>query len=42
VTLGAPLPVAGVWANAKDATVIVDGDLDTEWNDGPQKPGSGW
>ena len=39
VTLGAPLPVAGVWANAKDATVIVDGDLDTEWNDGPQKPG---
>ena len=39
VRLGAPLPVAGVWASAKDATVMVDGNLDTEWEDGPQKPG---
>ena len=37
--VGAALPIKGVWANAKDATVMVDGDLDTEWNDGPQKPG---
>jgi hypothetical protein len=39
VRLGDVLPVAGVWASAKDATVIVDGNLDTEWNDGPQRPG---
>ncbi len=39
MTVGPALPIAGVWANAKDATVMVDGDLDTEWNDGPQKPG---
>jgi len=39
MTVGPALPIKGVWANAKDATVMVDGDLDTEWNDGPQKPG---
>src|SRR5204862_2133171 len=39
MTVGPALPIQGVWANAKDATVMVDGDLDTEWNDGPQKPG---
>jgi hypothetical protein len=39
VALGPALPIAGVWANAKNATVMIDGRLETEWEDGPQRPG---
>jgi hypothetical protein len=39
VRLGEVLPAAGVRANAKNPSVIIDGRLETEWEDGPQKPG---
>jgi hypothetical protein len=39
IVLGPVLPIAGVWANAKNATVMIDGRLETEWEDGPQRPG---
>jgi hypothetical protein len=39
VRVGDVLPVAAVSASAKDARVIVDGKLETEWEDGPQRPG---
>jgi hypothetical protein len=39
VRLGEVLPVAGIRASAKNPNVIVDGRLETEWEDGPQRPG---
>jgi F5/8 type C domain-containing protein len=39
VVLGAELPLAGVRASGGDAARMADGRLETEWHDGPQRPG---
>ena len=40
VTLGPAWPITGVRANAGDPSVVLDGNLDTDWHDGrSQRPG---
>jgi hypothetical protein len=38
VSLGNPLPIAGVRAFRHDASVMIDGRVETEWGDNPQRP----
>ena len=40
VQLGPVLPIVSAWANSQDASLAVDGRIETEWNDGrSQQPG---